>query len=73
MKAATENETDWAEKIGKPTFDAIAEMVAALKCDYDRLAELRDERESLVNERDTARPRIKAHREAATALSAWDE
>lgn len=28
--------------IGKSAFDGIAEMVAALECDYDRLTELRD-------------------------------
>jgi hypothetical protein len=39
----TKDETDWAEKIGKPAFEAIAEMVAALQVDYDRLEELRDE------------------------------
>lgn len=36
---------DWAEKIGKSAAGVIAEMVAALECDYDRLRELRDERD----------------------------
>lgn len=31
-------------KIGKCAYSALAEMVAALECDYDRLEELRDER-----------------------------
>jgi len=35
-------ETDWAEKIGKPCYENLAEMVAALECDYDRLEELRE-------------------------------
>ena len=39
----TTNETDWVEKIGAPAYASIAEMVAALNCDYDRLEELRDE------------------------------
>lgn len=39
----TASETDWVEKIGAPAYASIAEMVAALNCDYDRLEELRDE------------------------------
>jgi hypothetical protein len=42
------NETNWVEKIGAPAFDAIAEMVAALECDYDRLDELREERDGWI-------------------------
>jgi hypothetical protein len=42
---STPNELDWADKIGKPTYEGIAEMVAALQCDYERLEELRDERD----------------------------
>lgn len=42
---ATTEAVDWAEKIGKPAFESIAEMVAALQCDYERLEELRDERD----------------------------
>lgn len=30
------------QKIGQDAFEAIAEMVAALECDYDRLGELRE-------------------------------
>ena len=41
MITVTEEDTgNWIEEIGKPSFDAIAEMVAALQCDYDRLEEL---------------------------------
>lgn len=39
-------ERDWVEEIGKPSYDGIAERVAALECDYDRLEELRDERDA---------------------------
>ena len=40
----TTTETNWAEKIGKPTFDALAEMVAAIGVDWDRLEELKEAR-----------------------------
>lgn len=33
------------EGIGRDAYESIAEMVAALQCDYDRLEELRDERD----------------------------
>jgi hypothetical protein len=42
--AAIANDPDgpnWAAQIGKPAFKSIKEMVAALECDYERLAELR--------------------------------
>ena len=42
-------DTNWIEKIGAPSFAAIAEMVAALECDYDRLGELREERADWVD------------------------
>ncbi len=38
----TTKDVDWAEAIGKPAFESIAEMVAAMEVDYDRLEELRD-------------------------------
>lgn len=41
-------DTNWIEKIGAPSFAAIAEMVAALECDYDRLDELRSERDEWI-------------------------
>jgi len=41
----TEQERNWVEEIGKRAFDSIAEMVAALECDYNRLEELRDDRD----------------------------
>lgn len=34
------------KKIGKDAYECIAEMVAAMECDYERLEELRDERDS---------------------------
>lgn len=36
------NESNWVETIGKHAFESIAEMVAALECDYERLGELRE-------------------------------
>jgi len=41
----TTTERDWVKEIGTPAFDTIAEMVAAVQVDYDRLEELRDDRE----------------------------
>ena len=40
MSANTER--DWVAEIGKPCYECLAEMVAALDCDYERLEELRD-------------------------------
>lgn len=40
MATTTDN---WVENVGKPAFDAIREMVAALQVDWDRLNELRQE------------------------------
>lgn len=45
----TQTETDWVDKIGEPAYSAVAEMVAALNVDRDRLEELRDEREDWVD------------------------
>jgi hypothetical protein len=42
------NETNWVEEIGAPAFAAIAEMVAALECDYDRRDALRTERDEWI-------------------------
>lgn len=50
--SAREQDDDWADKIGKPTFAAIAEMVAALQCDYDRLEKLRDELRNAFDDED---------------------
>ena len=68
---AIQNAKGWTE--------TIAELVAALNCDYDRLEELRDERESLVDDVDTAdefnedgTPN-KERTDAQTALALWDQ
>ena len=42
----TTNETNWVEKVGAPALASVREMVAAVACDYDRLQELRDERDN---------------------------
>lgn len=47
---------DWAEAIGKPAYESIAAMVAALECDYDRLEELREARDCWSPEDDGAPP-----------------
>lgn len=52
------------EDIGKAAYESIAEMVAALNCDYDRLEELKEGRESLENEYGFPDP---------AALTAWNE
>lgn len=36
------------QEIGKNAYEVIAEMVAALECDYERLAELREERAAML-------------------------
>ena len=48
----TTQETNWVDAIGKPAFDSIAEMVAALKVDRERLEELREERDNWEPETD---------------------
>jgi hypothetical protein len=45
---SSETQVDWVVKVGAPAYASIAEMVAALECDYDRLEELRGEREELA-------------------------
>ena len=50
--------TERSEEQARAQLASIRDMVAALECDYDRLAELTDERETLVDElTDAARPR----------------
>jgi hypothetical protein len=68
-------------KTGEGAYSAIAEMVAALNCDYDRLEELRDEREALEDaikeafaaDRANAEEYRKAHDETNNALIAWED
>jgi hypothetical protein len=74
-------ERDWVEEIGKPAAESVAEMVAALECDYDRLEELKDEREHLADLAAEAadadpedEPELAAAAEGRTAeLANWDE
>ena len=65
-------ETNHAEQQAKAQAECLVDMVCALTCDYDRLQELSDERESLADDvetADTERDKI----EAAEALAAWDD
>jgi len=42
-------EQSWSDAIGTSAYASIVEMVDALNCDYDRLAELKAEHQSLVD------------------------
>jgi len=42
MSATKTTERDWVEAIGEPAFESIAEMVAAVEVDWERLEELRE-------------------------------
>ena len=44
----TNRTEDRAEDQAAAQYSSIVEMLAAVECDYDRLAELRDEREELT-------------------------
>ena len=80
----TTNERDWVKEIGAPAYGSIAEMVAALDCDYERLEELRDERKDLEDAKNEADADVEnadegeeedaeeAASEATTALETWD-
>jgi len=68
------NETDKLENArrqGQAQFDSIREMVAALECDYDRLEELRDARESLVWDVENAES-DEEKEQAHVSFSAWE-
>ena len=52
--------------------ESIAAMVAALNCDFDRLQELRDEREELTSAAEDPESDDETA-EAAAALAAWDD
>lgn len=63
------------QEIGRNTYEGIAEMVAALECDYERLAELKEERADLAAEVEQAvRNRLEGDdlAEVHSALSEWD-
>ena len=47
-------ETNWVDEVGAPAAGAIREMVAALECDYERLEELKGERNGWDPEEDDA-------------------
>ena len=59
------------QRIGKCAMDNIREMVAALECDYDRLEELRGERDSYeVDEDENAAPDGPGYKNDAEAWAA---
>lgn len=60
---AIQNARGWA--------DTLVQYAAALECDYDRLEELRDERESLVADANAAEGDVEAG-EHIKALANWD-
>jgi hypothetical protein len=79
-QAVEKVEVDHAYQNAQAWAESIAEMVAALECDYDRLQTLRDERESLVEEQESASGILKDNGKpsdeelaAGHALSDWDE
>lgn len=49
---ATMTKDERLTEVGKSAYASIREMVAALECDYDRLEELRDERDSFSMDED---------------------
>jgi hypothetical protein len=57
------------QEIGAAAYSAIVDMVNALKCDWDRLAELREERDSLMADAKAASP----NGDECMALVAWDD
>lgn len=63
--------TDHARQNAQAWAATIAALVAALECDFDRLQELADERDSLAAELDSAEDDSARHA-AAEALTAWD-
>jgi hypothetical protein len=46
----------WSDAIGKPSYESIADMVAALDCDYDKLAELREDQADWEPDDDAENP-----------------
>lgn len=71
MTAEKKTDAENLQEIGRNAYASIEAMVDALHCDYDRLEELTDEREALVDDVETAEGDDKA--EAETALASWDE
>jgi len=54
IETMTTTENNWVNEVGAPAMASIREMVAALECDYDRLEELRDERDAFEIENPSA-------------------
>lgn len=61
-----------ARELGACAYSSIEEMVAALKCDYARLEDLRQERKDLVDELNDAED-AEEKADATKALAEWDE
>ena len=66
----TKTETNWVEEIGKPAFDSIAEMVASVTLDWDRLEELI---QSAAHERRIEHGDLEPSEEDAELLEELDE
>ena len=67
-----QTEDNWVEKIGAPAYESIREMVAALLADRQRLDELTEQRQELLDEID-AEEDSRARKDAAIqALADWD-
>ena len=64
---------DALQDIGKSAFESIAEMVAALECDYDRLEELREHRKDWFAENPGKFIGIRANTRNNYALACPDE
>ena len=47
----TEQQENSLQSIGKCAMDSIRDMIAAMQCDYDRLAELRELQDSITAQR----------------------
>jgi hypothetical protein len=62
---------DRLKETGRGAYAAISQMVAALDVDYDRLMELREERQALLDMIADAEPHEKA--DARAELAQWDE
>ena len=64
------------QEIGRNAYESIAEMVAALECDYERLDELREERANLVavaeEDADSEDPGLTGE-QWDEAIKAWDD
>lgn len=64
------------QEIGRRVLESIMEMVAALECDYDRLQELKDERQTLQDEVDGISKSADIDEDVQDkldALAEWDE